>query len=88
MKAIASASVAPVSQESEAAMTVVKLTRGGVSRVMNGEEGMTFLVHEFTDSITDGKLSVAHIRDYRYAVQPLGFQIWSLPAHAFEVISE
>jgi len=63
---------------------VVKLTAQGehVGRVMDGREGMTFIVDSHTDrngGPANGGGRIYHVRDYRYASPSWGdFCIWSL----------
>lgn len=68
---------------------VVKLTEAGLSRVLNGFVGMTFIVNRFSDSAIDGPGKVAHVRDYRYRQSPtLEYQIWSLAMRDYELVEE
>ena len=67
-------------------MIVIRINEKALSRVMNGQIGMTFIVDEFTDTIDDrGK--IAHVRDYRY-FNTFGrlYQIWSIDPEGYEVI--
>jgi hypothetical protein len=67
--------------------TVVQLLASGVSRVLYGSVGMTFIVHKFTpssDPLVD--LPVAHIRDYRFPDAHNEFTIWSIPAVGYRII--
>lgn len=73
---------------------VVRLTKSGVARVLNGHEGMTFIVNRYTGG--DGQVHptsgrrlqrVAHVRDYRYPGDHFPWQIWSLGEEDYEVIT-
>lgn len=69
-------------------MRVIKLKKDGLHRVLNGTEGMTFIVDKFTDTVDD-RGQVAHVRDYRYGPQnqnPIPFQIWSIGSEGYEEI--
>lgn len=56
---------------------VVKITaEGAFRRVLNGVEGMTFVVDKYTRT-GDGKGWVAHVKDYRY-LKDKQYAIWSL----------
>jgi hypothetical protein len=66
---------------------IVKLTERGLSRVLNGQVGMTFLV----DSMTPGVAGVVlHVRDYRYPRDDNGkpYQTWSITADDYEIIND
>jgi hypothetical protein len=65
-------------------LTVVKLTGTGWTRVLNGKEGMTFIVDKFTPAANGGM--IAHVRDYRWTNGGFPFQIWSLSPDQYEVI--
>jgi hypothetical protein len=65
---------------------VVRLVgREGLSRVLEGTVGMTFVVDHFTDTV-DNRGQIAHVRDYRYSGGPLDrpFQIWSIGPEGYE----
>lgn len=59
-------------------MRVVKLTKRGCLRVLNGEEGMTFLVA--STSQAHGGQVMMHVLDFRFPDGNLGrtHQTWSL----------
>lgn len=61
------------------------LKTGGLSRVLDGRIGMTFVVDKFTDTI-DNRGRMAHVRDYRYPTQGNGFQIWSLGPEDYDLL--
>lgn len=63
--------------------TVVRLNQRGVNRVLNGSQGMTFIVDNFTPGLQG---EVAHVRDYRYPGDHRPFQIWSLAAPDYDII--
>ena len=67
--------------------TAVRLTRSGLSRVLNATVGQIFLVDHFTPGV--GGL-VAHVRDFRYpqCERPTvrDFQIWSLGVGDWEPV--
>jgi hypothetical protein len=64
-------------------VNVIRLLEGGVSRVLNGMVGLTFLVESFTEGVSG---PVAHVRDYRYRSEPSTYQIWSLAADQYELL--
>jgi hypothetical protein len=64
-------------------MTVIKLKREGLHRVLKGSEGMTFPVDNFTRSLRG---PVAHVRDYRFSREFKPFQVWSIPPDGYEVV--
>lgn len=66
-------------------MQIAKINSEGVDRVLRGEVGMTFPVDHFTDS-PNGR--IAHVRDYRYAGGGHGFQIWSVAARGYDLITD
>lgn len=66
---------------------VVEITRAGTIRVLDTGPGMTFLVDSFSHS-ADGKGYLAHVRDYRHANSSASFQIWSLRAGDYRVVSD
>lgn len=65
-------------------MTIIKINKNALSRVMDGKAGMTFIVDSFTDTI-DKRGKMAHVRDYRYNILT-AFQIWSIRPDAYEII--
>jgi hypothetical protein len=62
--------------------TIIKLTARGTSRVLNGAEGMTFML----DTMSGLNDRCAAVRDYRYPQDHFPFQIWSLGPGDFEVL--
>lgn len=75
-------------------MIIVKLTQAGVSRVLSGAEGMTFMVDKVTQryGTTEPENRIMHVRDYRYSneAKALGrpWQIWTLAPGDYEIIEE
>jgi len=65
-------------------MDIVRINELGVRRVLNGEAGMHFIVDKYTDRVGGGRM--AHVRDYRFASKPRGFQVWSIGDEGFEVV--
>lgn len=63
---------------------VVVLKKEGLARVLNGKEGMTFVVNRFTVGLRG---PVAHVRDYRYPGDHFPWQVWSLGADEYEVVT-
>lgn len=69
-------------------MTVVKINEYALSRVLDGQIGMTFIVDKFTYRI-DNRGQVAHVRDYRYPSKLKGdYQIWSIGPEGYTIIEE
>jgi hypothetical protein len=60
-------------------ITIVELLASGVTRVLNGQAGMTFVVDRFTKSADGGYC--AHVIDLRY-----NEQIWTLSPDQYRVI--
>lgn len=72
-----------------AGAAVVRLNQRGTVRVLNGHEGMTFLVDRFSggECVNGQDLRLtAHVRDYRYPGDHAPWQIWSLGEDEYEVI--
>ena len=66
-------------------MRVIILTGpAGLSRVLNSELGMAFAVERFSEGQAG---PVAHVRDYRFATAYKAFQIWSIPADGYMVVT-
>lgn len=68
-------------------MIIVKINKQGISRVLNGEVGMTFIVDKFGG--VSGK--TAHVRDYRFDNtnhNGKDYQIWSIGYEGYEEIKE
>lgn len=64
---------------------VVRPTRMGLRKILDGQEGMVFMVDKFTNGLLG---PVAHVRDYRSGQDShKGFTIWSLPYDEYEVVS-
>lgn len=57
----------------------------GARRVLDGKDGMTFIVDCFTKRINSADL-IAHVRDYRFD-NGKGYQIWSIGPDGYEVVS-
>lgn len=66
-------------------MRVVTLKQGGLSRVLDGRVGMTFVVDRFTDTV-DHRGQMAHVRDYRYPGTYFPWQVWSLGPGDYEEV--
>lgn len=64
-------------------MKVAKLTENGISRMIDGAAGMTFVVDSFSDT-TGGKN--AHVRDYRRPTAYKSYQIWTLSPDQYELV--
>lgn len=62
--------------------TVIKLTAAGLHRVLDGKEGMTFLL----DTMCGIDDRCAAVRDYRYPTSHFPFQTWVLGPGDFEVV--
>lgn len=62
--------------------TIIKLTKAGEARILDGKEGMTFPL----DTMGGVDDRCAHVRDYRYPGDHFPFQIWTLGPDEFEVI--
>lgn len=67
-------------------ISIVRINKGGVSRVLAGAEGMVFEVDKFTVS-GDNLGHCAHVRDYRYPGDNYPYQIWSLGRHDYEHVT-
>lgn len=67
-------------------LVIAKLTGTGWTRVLNGKAGMTFIVDKFTPDQNGGR--VAHVRDYRWPTSGFPFQIWSLTADQYELVTK
>lgn len=67
-------------------MLIARLTKDGLDRVLNGVEGMTFIVDEITSY--NGRRT-AHVRDYRFKNEILGreFQIWSIGPEGYQLVT-
>lgn len=68
-------------------MTIVKINKKALDRVMDGIVGMTFIVDKFTDTINNRR-QIAHVRDYRYNNNGCDYQIWSIGPDSYEIIEE
>jgi hypothetical protein len=74
---------------------IVRLTKEGVQRVLDGAAGMVFQVDIFTkveeaqngEKVTDGQL-MAHVKDYRFPGDHYPYQIWSLGERDYEMLVE
>lgn len=64
--------------------TAVQINETGCDRVLDGKPGMVFIVDAFTNG---ARGPIAHVRDYRYANDSKPFQIWSIGADGYEVVS-
>lgn len=68
-------------------MRIVRLTKDGLDRVLNGVVGMTFIVDSFTDTV-DNRGQMAHVRDYRFGFGKYNaYQIWSIGPEGYEEIT-
>lgn len=65
-------------------MKVAKLTKAGEARVLDGREGMTFVIDSF-GGVND---RCANVRDYRFPSGSRPFQIWTLVPACFEMVEE
>ncbi len=66
-------------------MDIVRINAIGVLRVLDGEVGMHFIVDHYTQRV-DGGDKVAQVRDYRFADNYRGFQLWSIGTAGYEVV--